>query len=206
MLEAGGGVGTLEVFIRPNHKSLSLSDLLPMAFGPIDLGETDGLFKPRRHQLALAENALVQDTSGVWGRLVNTALDCAIRSYSPYSHSPAGVALLTNESDTSTRHEPSKESHGLDESGATDACAAEYGEVLGGSYYENCAFNPSISPAKSALVAAVCAQRSFASISRVVLVELEGAPVSHAHETRALIASLSPLAEVRVTYARRTQM
>jgi len=190
-----GGQG-LEVFVRPNPISFSIIHLLPMPFGPRDMGETGGLFTQQHHSLVFIEMLQDQDMAGVWGRLAKTALDCAVRSYSPYSHSPAGVALLTHACDTSAPHQPSAR--------VLEDSAGECSEVVCGSYYENCAFNPSTSPAKSALVAAVCAQRAFAAISHVVLVELEGAAVSHAHETRALIASLSPLAQVRVIYAKKT--
>jgi hypothetical protein len=44
--------------------------------------------------------------------------------------------------------------------------------MLGGSYYENCAFNPSISPMKAAIVAVVCAEKALDRISHVVLVEV----------------------------------
>jgi hypothetical protein len=58
-----------------------------------------------------------------------------------------------------------------------------------------------VSPLKAALVAAVCARRELASVSHVVLVEVEGAAVSHVHDVRAFVAALSPSAQLRVVYA-----
>ena len=91
--------------------------------------------------------------------------------------------------------------------------------IVGGSYYENCAFNPSISPIKSALVAAMCARhaeeeqeqeseqakqaaQAMPAVIRALLVEVEGCSISHEADVRAICAALSPAAQVRVVRAR----
>jgi cytidine deaminase len=209
--EGLAGGHTLELFIRPNPSPISLSDLLPMAFGPRDLGVSASLFVTGHHPLVLTEPepALQENHKSVWAQLIRMALDCATRSHAPYSHSPAGVALLTRTADTSETCSlpPTTAAHSSGSSGGGRAAKGDdvedgEGEIVGGSYYENCAFNPSISPMKAALVAAVCARRSLASISHAVLLEVQGTAVSHAHDVRAAVAALAPDAQVRVVLAR----
>jgi cytidine deaminase len=105
---------------------------------------------------------------------VIAALDAACRSYSPYTRSPSGVA-------------------------ATIAA----GRVFAGSYIENVAFNPSLSPLQTALAGLFAAGGSAASIVRVVLVEVEDARISQNTSTRATVASLSPSASLKVLRAKR---
>lgn len=91
-----------EIFIQPDPAPISLEALLPMAFGPRDLGAVNGLFSPQHHALVLSEDwnhgeAGKEETeAGVWEALAKKAVDCAARSYAPYSCSPSGVALLTD--------------------------------------------------------------------------------------------------------------
>ncbi len=73
--------------IMKDGSSVKLSELLPQAFGPRNLGFSQGSFPVRRAQLALA--------SASTDRLVNEAFRAACGAYSPYSRSPSGVALLT---------------------------------------------------------------------------------------------------------------
>jgi cytidine deaminase len=67
--------------------SFSLSDLLPNAFGPRDLGVQGGLLQRDEHGLTI-------DTDD---KLANEALCAANMSYAPYSKSYAGVALRTGD-------------------------------------------------------------------------------------------------------------
>ena len=204
---AEGGVAggrNFELFIRPSHTALSLPQLLPMAFGPRDLEETSGLFKPRYQPLELAHDARPEEAQdaedeGVWRQLTEKALECARRSYSPYSNSPAGVALLLQAADTGA-----EQRHAQAGTDGNAALGPGRWEIVGGSYYENCAFNPSIGPVKAALVAAMCSesQLPLESMSHAVLVQQEGSAVAHAASTMALIASISPTCAVRVVYAR----
>ncbi len=67
-----------------------LSELLPSAFGPRDLGIDGGLMQREKHRLAIdAEDDLAR-----------AALDAANRSYAPYSKSFAGVALRASDGKT----------------------------------------------------------------------------------------------------------
>ena len=62
-----------------------LSNLLPFAFGPADLGLKGGLMSPSEHQLELATD----------DPLTKAALAAARRSYAPYSKTFAGCAIRT---------------------------------------------------------------------------------------------------------------
>ena len=145
----------------------TLKDLLPDAFGPADLQQTEAIFASKPHALRLPP--------GSGGPLVAAALDAAVRSYAPYSKSPSGCAIQTK--------------------AAT---------IVSGSYLENAAFNPSLAPLQSALVALVMRQEAFANIARVVLVESSGRTISHAAETRMVVAALAPRARLDVVTARLT--
>ena len=65
----------------------TLTELLPSAFGPRDLGIAGGLMQHEHHGLAIAEN---DDAA-------RAALVAADMSYAPYSKSFAGVALRTKD-------------------------------------------------------------------------------------------------------------
>jgi cytidine deaminase len=65
--------------------SRPLTELLPVAFGPRDLGIEGGLLQHDDHGLAIAET----------DELARAALTAANMSYAPYSRSFAGVALET---------------------------------------------------------------------------------------------------------------
>ena len=110
--------------------------------------------------------------AGIRGPVVASALDAAVRSYAPYSNSPSGCAIQT-----------------------------KAGTIVSGSYLENAAFNPSLAPLQSALVSLVMHQEAFANITRVVLVESSGATISHATETRMVLAVLAARATLDVVPA-----
>ncbi|MEO5923167.1 MAG: cytidine deaminase [Bryobacteraceae bacterium] len=99
--------------------------------------------------------------------LVLAALEAARRSYAPYTSSYSGVALLTSD-----------------------------GRTVTGSYIENAAFNPSLSPAHTALAGL---GGSPASVKRVVLVEVEAAKISQESFVRAVVSS----AQIEVVKAKR---
>jgi cytidine deaminase len=73
------------VVIIDGHEPRLLGDLLPEAFGPLDLGVTAGLMTPQDHGLRTESR----------DPLVQTALAAANASYAPYSGGFAGVALET---------------------------------------------------------------------------------------------------------------
>lgn len=95
--------------------------------------------------------------------LIEQALHAAIASYSPYSHSRSGVAIQTKD-----------------------------GRIYKGSYLENAAFNPSLSPLQAALVVLVTDLRAFDEISEVVLVEHIEAKISHKGSIQALLKHIAP--------------
>lgn len=75
-----------QLVIAMPDETRPLSDLLPNAFGPRDLGIDGGLMQPAHHDLVIAEG----------DALAQTALDAANMSYAPYSKSYAGVAVRTS--------------------------------------------------------------------------------------------------------------
>jgi len=101
--------------------------------------------------------------------LATAALDAAKRSYAPYSGSPAGVAVKTRS-----------------------------GRIYQGTYLENAAFNPSLSPLQVALVRIAAAGEAFADIVIVKLVELKNAAISQRGATRAVLEAISPNASLEV--------
>ena len=109
-----------------------LSELLPSAFGPRDLGVSGGLM-----QRVL--NGITIDSRD---ELARAALSAANRSYAPYSKAYAGVALHTKGR-----------------------------RVITGSYAENAAFNPSMSPLQVALSRLNLAGEPWDAIDDVVLVQ-----------------------------------
>ena len=79
---------TLDRQNRTYRKTL-LSDLLPEAFGPLDLGNRVGLMAPIAVDRGLQLKAAVKD------RTVDKALSAAEKSYAPYTQNFAGCALET---------------------------------------------------------------------------------------------------------------
>lgn len=116
-------------------ESRKLAELLPSAFGPRDLGVEGGLLQPRDHGLAVDDD----------DDLARAALAAANRSYAPYSHAYAGVALRARD-----------------------------GAVVSGAYAENAAFNPSLSPLQAALSQLNLAGRAWSDIAEAALVRVDG--------------------------------
>ena len=82
------------IIITPGRKNLThrqrpLSDLLPEAFGPADLGIRDALMAPTIPAHRFRLKADVED------RVIAEALLAAEKSYAPYSRNFAGCALQT---------------------------------------------------------------------------------------------------------------
>jgi len=144
--------------LMPNLPAMPLSALLPRAFGPMDLGMKQGALPVRTMNRVLA--------SGSKDDLVLAAWKAACGAYSPYSHSPSGVALLTSG-----------------------------GRVFAGSYIENAAFNPSLPPLETALAGYFAAGTGASRIERCVLVESPSGGISHDVTTRSVLAAIAPLAK-----------
>jgi cytidine deaminase len=107
--------------------------------------------------------------------VIEHALEAACRSYAPYSHCPSGVALATDD------------------------------QSFVGSYCENAAFNPSLSPLQGALISLYAHGRKIEEIRRVVLVERlsqHSGQVVQADATRLLVSVLAPKATFEVVHCR----
>ncbi len=157
--------GSLRVLF-PGTAATTLGALLPMAFGPKALGETQGALPIRETRLELREATADFAT--------RAALDAARRAYSPYTRSPAGVAVVTAS-----------------------------GRMFSGSYIENVAYNPSLSPFQAALAGLFAAGESASSIVRAVLVETEDARISQKASSQTTLESLAPGARLAIVFAKR---
>lgn len=98
--------------------------------------------------------------------LVNEALKAANKSYSPYTKSPSGIALRTKD-----------------------------GKIYRGSYIENAAYNPSLSPLQAALVSLVSDKKNYEDIVEAVLVEKEGAIIGQEDISKELLKHIAPKAK-----------
>ncbi|HEX6502012.1 MAG TPA: cytidine deaminase [Terriglobales bacterium] len=155
--------GDIEIIVE-GKSPLKLSSLLPMSFGPKDLGMADGALPVRQTALAL-----LQDSAD---ELTHAALEAARHAYAPYSGSYSGVAI-----------------------------AAKGQRTFKGSYIENAAFNPSLSPLQIALVQLFLAGGDYSAIMRVVLVEMKDAKISQASVTKAVLSTVAPKVELQTVYA-----
>jgi cytidine deaminase len=82
------------IMITPHGKNLpyrrtALSDLLPEAFGPLDLGNHSGLMSPEPPDRKLRLETADKDPT------IARALSAAQKSYAPYTQNVAGCALQT---------------------------------------------------------------------------------------------------------------
>ena len=101
------------------------------------------------------------------------ALEEARRSYSPYSRCPAGVAIITQDS-----------------------------QVYSGGYIESAAYNPSMPPLQTAIIDAVIdGMPCYTGVKDVVLVELHGGPVQHAPTAKIVLEQIAPGAKLLVLEA-----
>jgi len=149
----------------PNQPPAKLAAILPAAFGPAALGATQGALPIRKANLALSGEAS--------DALNAAALDAACRSYAPYSKSPAGVAIRTND-----------------------------GRIFQGCYIENVAFNPSLSPLQTAVVQLIAAGQVYSAISAATLVEVQDSKISQRAVTETVLAALAPQLKLKVVLAR----
>lgn len=99
------------------------------------------------------------------------AYRAALHSYAPYSQSRSGIAIRTKER-----------------------------TIYSGSYLENAAFNPSLSPLQDALVSLVADGRGYDEIAEVFL--MEELPIKAGQElmTREILKNIAPQAIFQVDY------
>ncbi len=105
--------------------------------------------------------------------LVLVALENANKSYSPYSNSYSGVGIKMKE-----------------------------GQVYGGFYIENAAYNPSVQPIIVAIIKLVSQGKQYNQIKEVVLVEKKNPTVKQLDISRDLLKAISPKAKFRTVYIR----
>jgi len=101
--------------------------------------------------------------------LTKAAWDAARKSYAPYTKAHSGVAIRTRA-----------------------------GRIFKGSYIENAAYNPSLPPLQTALVPLIFAEEGYTEISDVVLVEVEGRPISQTSVAEAVLSAIAPAVKLRV--------
>jgi cytidine deaminase len=104
--------------------------------------------------------------------LTEAAFAAARKAYAPYSKSPAGIAIRS----------------------AT-------GRIYPGSYIENVAFNPSLSPLQVALAAMIAAGEPYSGIRAVTLVEVQGAKISQKPVTEIVLRAISPNVQLQTVGA-----
>jgi len=100
------------------------------------------------------------------------ALEAARKAYAPYSTSPSGVAIRS----TNNR-------------------------IYRGSYIENVAFNPSLSPLQIALAQMIAAGQHYSAIADVTLVELQEAKISQKSVTETVLGAIAPSVQLRHLFA-----
>ncbi len=108
-------------------------------------------------------------TSDSKDELIQQAVSALNMSHSPYTKNHSGVAIRTTD-----------------------------GLIVKGSYAENAAFNPSLPPLQVALVQILLADKTFADIESVALVEMLESSMSHLIDTQGTMEAISP--DVPVEY------
>jgi cytidine deaminase len=104
--------------------------------------------------------------------LAMVALDACRKAYSPYSKSPSGVAIQSAK-----------------------------GRIYRGSYIENVAFNPSLSPLQIAVAQMIAAGEPHSAISAATLVEVPGAKITQRPVSETVLAAIAPKTTLRVCAA-----
>ena len=97
--------------------------------------------------------------------------DTAIYHNAPYSNSYSGLAVITKDN-----------------------------RVFYGSYAENAAFNPSVSPVESTLSSLNLSKVPFDQIVRAVLVEMKSSKVSQKNTFKSILKRVAPKAELEIVY------
>jgi len=144
--------------ITPNTPSERLSTLLPRSFGPQDLKLVGGLLTALGDTQKANQAATLEEAATLASAL----------SYVPYTNSPSGVAIRTND-----------------------------GKIYTGCCLENAAYNPSLSPLQVALVALISDMRPYSDIVDVYLVE-RPLNVSQEQTTKMVLQSIAPSVELQV--------
>ena len=153
-----------------------LTELLPGAFGPSDLGVQGGM--PGRNGVEL--EWVVPGS----GPAAEAAMVAARVSYAPYTGAVAGAGLVAR---------------------FCDGAGVERLTTVGGPYLENAAFNPSLSPLQTSLVALMAASIAPMEIIEAALVQLHDSKVAHADAAGVLLARLAPQVKLQVFTTQRVK-
>jgi len=156
--------GQLEIFVD-GAAPTKLAALLPLAFGPKDLGRKKGALPVEETKL----RTVALPASPASAELSRAAFDAARTSYAPYTLSNSGAAIATRS-----------------------------GRIYKGSYIENVAFNPSLSPLQTALVQLIVAGEDYSAISHVVVAETRGARISQKSATEAVLGTVAPAVDLEI--------
>ena len=151
---------------------LPLTELLPHAFVPADLDNSQPLLAHPRQRLEAAgayETLVTQPDIKGLDLALTKAVVAASFSYAPYSGSYAAVTMSLKD-----------------------------GRVIEGRYLENAAFNPALPPAQAALIQPMVNGATVADVQCVVLAEVvQGRPqVSHKDATVTLLQEQMPHAAI----------
>lgn len=112
-------------------------------------------------------------TNGASDELTMAALSATRKSYAPYTKAYSGIAIGTRS-----------------------------GRILRGSYIENAAYNPSLPPLQTGLVSLILAGETYSAITAVVLVEMEGVPISQKSVAEAVLGAIAPGVKLQVVSAK----
>ena len=164
--------GSIEILVD-KAAPMKLAALLPLAFGPRDLGRKDGAFPIMPANLIPAEPASAPAPASTAQALSSAALEAARTSYAPYTGSHSGAAIATRS-----------------------------GRIYQGSYIENVAFNPSLSPLQTTFVQLILAGDNYASITRVALAEIAAAKISQRSATEVVLSAVAPAVKLELVPAK----
>ncbi len=178
--------GSIEILVD-KAAPMKLAALLPLAFGPKDLGRKDGAFPIKPTNLIRAEQQ-----PGQAAATSNSRASLAVSAPAPAADALSIAALEAAQ----TSYAPYTESH----SGA--AIATRSGRIYQGSYIENVAFNPSLSPLQTALVQLILAGDDYASITRVALAEIFTAKISQQSATEVVLTAVAPAVKLELIAAK----
>jgi len=144
------------------RQPITLASMLPEAFEPSDLGQQSKM-------LCVSDLAPEIDDKGTeWKTLTVAALAAIATAWGPYTKSPSAVAI-----------------------------ELQNGQICTGVYLESCAYNPSLPPLQACLCEVAMQRKSMSivdwnSVKRVLLLEKQGAMISHEANSRNMAHTLCP--------------
>ncbi|XBI18569.1 cytidine deaminase 1 [Aegilops tauschii subsp. strangulata] len=152
----------------------SLASLLPRPFGPHDLLPKDAplVLEPHDNRLGDPVDAVANGFAAgdLEGRLKDAAEAAARAAHAPYSGCPSGFAVADGE-----------------------------GKVYAGGCLESAAYNPTLGPVQTAIIAMIAASGGSAGdVVAAALVEKDGAVAAQEATARVFLAAVAPQASFHV--------